>query len=210
VIYNGLNIQDVERKMQTKLPKEDETELQVPTILFLGRLHKLKRIDLIIEALSIIRQRVPGTKLVIAGPDNGELKNLQKQTRELNLEDQVFFLGPVYGRQKWLLYKSADVLAYPSSHEVFGLVPFEALLCGTPVIVTEGTGMGGIIAEIDAGITVPQDDPRAIAEACLWVLNHPIETQQAVSRGLVFINQNLRWESIVQEYEYIYQKKEKK
>jgi glycosyltransferase involved in cell wall biosynthesis len=85
------------------------------------------------------------------------------------------------------------------------LVPFEALLCGTPVIVTENTGMGEIIKKAQAGMTVPQNDPKALADAIAWVLDNPKFAEQQVNKGQQFIRENLNWSKIALDYECLYQ-----
>jgi glycosyltransferase involved in cell wall biosynthesis len=170
LIYNGINVSSFTKTTEEEAENLDETLREGVKIIFLGRIHKLKRIDRLLDAFPEIISHHRDAQLIIAGPDNGEQTNLQNQARKLGLADQVSFPGPIYGEQKIAFLQSADVLAYPSAHEIFGLVPFEALLCGTPVVVTEGTGMGDLINQAGAGKTVPQDDPQAMAEALLWVL----------------------------------------
>lgn len=205
LIYNGLNLNDYDLSNSKNEIQINNELLQLPTILFLGRLHKKKRIDVLINAFKILNSKNPNSRLIIAGPDNGEEANLRQQVKNLGLVDKVDFFGPVYGEKKTAVYRSASMLGYPSSHEVFGLVPFEALLCGTPVIVTENTGMGDIIKEAQAGITVPQDDPKALADAIAWVLDNPELANQQVKKGQQFIRENLDWSKIAVDYERLYQ-----
>lgn len=205
LIYNGLNVALYQQWID-KNPSDSEDRAKIDSsILFLGRLHKLKRVDVLVNAFSILLISYPGLKLVIAGPDGGELQKLNAKTKNLGIENSVIFIGPVYGEEKVRFFQSASVVAYPSSHEVFGLVPFEALLCGTPVIVTENTGMGEIIKKAQAGMTVPQNDPKALADAIAWVLDNPKFAEQQVNKGQQFIRENLNWSKIALDYECLYQ-----
>ncbi len=123
------------------LIKESNPELagDVPVILMLGRLHPGKRADLLLEAAAILCQRGVQFRLVFAGRGEsayeGELRALVSR---YDLADHVRFLGLVVGREKLSLYQRARVFALPTEHENFGLVFFESLLCGTPVLTTRG------------------------------------------------------------------------
>jgi glycosyltransferase involved in cell wall biosynthesis len=75
---------------------------------------------------------------------------------QLGLSDKVRFIG--FMSPLAAAYQDADVLVYPSTYEIFGLVPFEALLCGTPVIVTDDCGCGEIIKEAGCGYLVHYGD----------------------------------------------------
>ncbi len=210
LIFNGLNVDEFVNLQMGKSKNDEKIQNEGKNIVYLGRIHKLKRIDRLVAAFSQITQQYPFAHLIIAGPDNGELANLQTQVHNLGIADRVFFPGPIYGEKKVAFYQCADVLAYPSSHEIFGLVPFEALLCGTPVVVTADTGMGDLIRQAGAGQTIPQDNPHALAEAILWILENPDEAQQQVTRGQMFILENLNWSNIVKQYETLYDQKRQK
>ena len=69
------------------------------------------------------------------------------------------------GRERLDALAAASVLAYPSTDEVFGLVPIEALLAGTPVIVSNDSGAGEIIGRIGGGHIVPSGDVESLAGA---------------------------------------------
>jgi glycosyltransferase involved in cell wall biosynthesis len=206
LILNGLNVDELTKPSKQMPIKTDNDRPELKRIIFLGRLHKKKRIDRLLKAFSVINQHSPNTQVIIAGPDNGEQANLRNLAHKLGVAERVSFPGPVYGKQKVAFLQSADVLAYPSSHEVFGLVPFEALMCGTPVVVTAGTGMGDLIHQADAGQTVPQDDPQALADALLWALANPQAAQVQVRYGQRFIKENLDWPIITGQYEMLYQR----
>jgi glycosyltransferase involved in cell wall biosynthesis len=205
LILNGLNVDELTKPSKQMPIKTDNDRPELKRIIFLGRLHKKKRIDRLLKAFSVINQHSPNTQVIIAGPDNGEQANLRNLAHKLGVAERVSFPGPVYGEQKVAFLQSADVLAYPSSHEVFGLVPFEALMCGTPVVVTAGTGMGDLIHQAGAGQTVPQDDPQALADALLWALANPQAAQVQVRYGQRFIKENLDWPIIAGQYEMLYQ-----
>lgn len=110
------------------------------TILYLSRIHPKKGIPFLIEAVALLKEQMQGYVVRIVGPgDSKYIKDLQGMTRNLGVEDIIHFEPPVFGPQKWELYRSADLFVLPTYSENFGIVVAEALACGTPVITTHGT-----------------------------------------------------------------------
>lgn len=109
------------------------------TILYLSRLHPVKGIERMLEAVAAIRSALVGYRIVIAG--SGEpayVASLQAMTHRLGIAHLVEFKGHVTGAAKWALYRSADFLVLPTNTENFGMVVAESLSVGTPVITTKG------------------------------------------------------------------------
>jgi len=207
LIFNGLDINEflnlpARGSFRRNMVGIDGTSKM---ILFLGRIHKRKGIRYLIEAFSQLRMDRGDAFLVIVGPDDGELANLKVLLDLLNLQEKVLLLGPLYGREKLSAYVDADVLVSPASHEIFGLVPFEALLCGTPVIVGDDCGTGQLFSESKSGYLVKNGDIRQLAKTILYVLNNPEAARQKVIAGQEFINLNMNWNQICSEIEKLYQ-----
>jgi glycosyltransferase involved in cell wall biosynthesis len=207
IIYNGLNLDEF-----SNLPQPGTFRKMIPgkdghsrVILCLGRLHRLKGINFLIKALMQLQTTSERILLAIVGPDDGELRNLQALTKSHNLQDRVWFAGPLYGREKLAAMQDADVLVSPSFYEIFGLVPFEALMCGTPVIVAEDSGMGQLIRDAEAGYLTPYGNAQALAEALQHVFLHPDEAEQKVESGKRFIQEHLSWGENISELETLYQ-----
>ncbi|MGA9347871.1 MAG: glycosyltransferase [Anaerolineae bacterium] len=205
LVPNGLDLDEFSRlpprgTFRRKLGIPDETRV----MLFLGRLHWRKGINYLIEAFARLQTRLSHSLLLVAGPDDGELARLQALTERLRLREQVWFIGPLYGEGKLAAYVDADVLASPAVHEIFGLVPFEALMCGTPVVVTDDCGSGQLIGEAQAGYLVSYGDVEALTAALLWALTNREEAMQMVKAGRTFIQQWLDWNVVVIELERLY------
>lgn len=105
-------------------------------ILYLGRIHKIKGIDLLITAYSGLLQEFPNVLLVVVGPDDNYLSKIENQINNINVSKKPFFTGPLYGQEKLAAYVDADVYVLPSLYEAFPMTLLEAMLCGTPVIIT--------------------------------------------------------------------------
>ena len=151
---------------EVKYPKLDEIFLAVrpnfkgDEILFvgqLGRFHKWKNLELLLKALVLVKNKIPNVKLVIIG--EGDLKeHYVELSKELDLENNVKFLGFVSDEELIKHYKKAKLLVLPSSKsEAFGMVVLEALSLGTPVVVSKmgefprivEDGKGGLLAELN-------------------------------------------------------------
>jgi glycosyltransferase involved in cell wall biosynthesis len=205
VIYNGLDLDEFSHlpprgTFRRKLGIAERAKV----VLFLGRLHKRKGINYLIEAFARLRTEVSNPVLIIAGPDDGELARLQALSGRLRLGERVRFTGPLYGEDKLAAYVDADVLASPAVYEIFGLVPFEALMCGTPVVVTDDCGSGQLIGEAQAGYLVSYGDVEGLAAALLQALSNREEAMRKVKAGQGYIRERLDWDVIVRDLESVY------
>jgi len=171
-------------------------------ILFLGRLHRIKGIDLLVNAFAGIARDFSDARLVIAGPDDGCLPSLKSLVSDSKLEEKVIFTGPVYGEEKLAAYVDADVYALTSSYEVFGISIFEALACGTPVIVTDRCGIADIVKD-KAGLVVPYE-AAAIKDALRQMLGDEQKRQQYGRDGQALVREKYGWESIAEKTEGVY------
>ena len=174
-------------------------------ILYAGRLHKQKGIDILIRAFDSFHQSWTGddVTLAIVGPDNNHQSVLEGLVEQLGLSDKVRFIGFIPSLAS--AYQDADVLVYPSTYEIFGLVPFETLLCGTPVIVTDDCGCGEIIKKAECGYLVRYGDVAGLAEALRFALEHPDVNKRMVEAGRRYIEEHLAWESVVKRVEEVYE-----
>jgi glycosyltransferase involved in cell wall biosynthesis len=174
-----------------------------PKLLFLSRLHEKKGVHVLIEAAALLRKKGRKFKLLLAGTGSAAYEGqLREQTKRLQLEDVVTFLGLVTGMEKISLYQAADVFVLPTQQENFGLVLIEALAAGTPVVTTRGTDIWKDIAA--AGGTISEYTPGAICGA----LDHLLEDRGSLpvqgQRGRDWVMQNLNTEKLAGDYEKLY------
>jgi glycosyltransferase involved in cell wall biosynthesis len=142
-----------------------------PLVVFLGKLTPRKRLDVLVRAFARLRRS--DATLVIAGNDMGGGAAAQSLVRTLGLESRTIFTGLLRGRERLEALADADVVVYPSEHEIFGLVALESLLSGTPVIVADDSGCGEIVRAVGGGEVVPLGDVDALARAIDSVLDDP-------------------------------------
>ncbi len=137
----------------------------VPLLAFLGRIHPVKGLGVLLEAVQRAPASVPQLQVVIAGPDDGGyLLQLQQQARNFGIAQRVHWVGLLGIKEKWALLQDADLFVLVSFSENFGLAAVEAMSVGTPVVVGEGVNIASIIRKHDAGWVVATE-AGAIAEA---------------------------------------------
>lgn len=112
----------------------DSREVATPAILYVGRLVRHKRVDLLIEAFALLASDYPDLKLKIVGP-GAELANLRARAEELGVLQRTEFLGSLVGESLHEQYQRSSVFVLPSELEGFGMVLIEAMAAGIPVVV---------------------------------------------------------------------------
>jgi glycosyltransferase involved in cell wall biosynthesis len=198
IVPNGIDISEYET-----LPERGEFRRKYnigsneKIILYLGRLHKSKNLDYLINSVSSLLNQQKGVRLVIAGPDDGVLDALIKQIKQMRIDNEVLFTGPLYKKEKLKAYVDADVLVYPGVIEIFGLVPFESIMCGTPIIVSDDCGCGEIVAAAQCGYLVQFGNVHALKEQIQHVFNNTEEATALVLKGQDYIKRNLTNNSIL-------------
>jgi glycosyltransferase involved in cell wall biosynthesis len=162
-------------------------------VAFVGRLHRIKRLDLLTRAFLDLRRVHPGAHLVIAGPDeDGLLPEVRRMTA--GHDAFVHAIGPVSDADKWALLRSADVSVQCSDSESFGLAVVEAMAASRPVVVTrtcpwpeiETQGCGFWVEQSVAGIAAGL---RAIAD-------DPARARQMGAAGARFAREHYGWDVI--------------
>jgi glycosyltransferase involved in cell wall biosynthesis len=133
-LIGAFDEEKLNRKSRYDLRKELGIEKNVKIILNVNRLHKIKKIDLLIKAFQKVERVMPNTVLLIVG-DGPERENLIKLSRVLRISEKVLFLGSVDEEKLWDLYTCCDLFVSAASADIL-LTPFEAIACGKPVVCT--------------------------------------------------------------------------
>jgi glycosyltransferase involved in cell wall biosynthesis len=205
IVPNGI---DISQYRDLPLRGQFRSKYQIPEnvriVLFLGRIHKIKGIDLLVTAFSQLCSEMANVKLVIAGPDGGDLAQIQQQIRELHIEDFVLFTGPLYDKDKLEAYIDADVFVLPSRYDSFGNSLIEAWMCALPVIMTKNCCISSFLKNSDAGIVV-DFDPGQIKEKIYDLLDNEEKREKMGMNGKKLVQENFEITRIIQKFEEIYE-----
>lgn len=201
----GLGNEISEIPIGINLREIPDTPSQKPTkrkMLFLGRLHPVKGLVDLVNAMDKIRPEE--WMCVVAGPsEDGFGKKLKKTVAEKNLESWFDFIGPVNAREKWSLFHDADLFVLPSYTENFGVVVLEALSCEVPVLTTNATPWS-ILPEAGCGwsISVGETSLTVALKKCLNIEREELRAMGKKGRRLV--EKRFTWERIAHQMKDLY------
>jgi glycosyltransferase involved in cell wall biosynthesis len=162
VIPNGINIADFD------ISNFSDT-LKHPSILFIGRLVKVKGCEVLIKAIPILKEYYPDIHLYIAG--EGDQKDaLYSVVSELNVMENVTFLGQIVGDEKINTLKSADLCVFPSKYDAFPFSILEAMACGKAVIASNVGGFPYIVVNGENGLLFESTNIEDLAQKVVYLL----------------------------------------
>lgn len=153
-----------------------------PFILYVGRLQGRKNLVNLVKAYESIRRRGAEQQLVLVGNKEWMADDIISKIAELKLENDVVLTGYAPNQDLPWFYNAADVFAYVSFFEGFGLPLIEAMACGTPVITSRGSSLEEVAG--DAAIIVDPHDVLGIARALEDVLSEESLRKALKSRGI--------------------------
>jgi glycosyltransferase involved in cell wall biosynthesis len=149
--------------------KYKPTQQKEEFIFTIGRLTKFKKVNLIIRALALLRQEGTQMRLIVGG-DGEDKPNLMNLARKSALSEQVEFIGRLSDEDVCTYMSRAKFVVFPTTNEPFGLVPLEAMACGTPVIVSDTGGPKETVIDGETGLTFKADNQADLAHKIrfLW------------------------------------------
>ena len=154
-----------------------------PTVLYLGRVKRYKRVDLPVRAVAALRDRgVPG-RLLIAGRGD-HVEELERLAGRLGLgEDRIQFLGFVDDQEKVELFRRSWAHALTSPKEGWGIANLEAAGCGTATVASDSPGLRDSVVDLRTGFLVPHGDVAALADRMEALLTSPELRDEMGSRA---------------------------
>ncbi|RLG11279.1 hypothetical protein DRN73_05760 [Candidatus Pacearchaeota archaeon] len=171
-------------------------------ILYVGRFHKIKNINGIIKAFSILINRYKlDYKLILVGPNNLDLN--QYNFLDKNLKSRISIYININDIKLRELYNTASLFIFPSFYEGFGLPPLEAMACGCPVVVSNTTSLPEVCG--DAAYYVNPYNIENIAEGMYKVLTDFSLRKTLIKKGLERVKQ-FSWEKAIKKFLKIVEK----
>ncbi|HLQ61257.1 MAG TPA: glycosyltransferase [Candidatus Acidoferrales bacterium] len=179
---------------------EARRQLDLPpgrTLLFVGRLERLKGVELALRAFALVVREHPDVRLLVVGEDSHESEESEKArlrgiAAELGILDQVEFRGPIPQERLPAYYSAAEACLMPSYSESFGLVGLEAQACGCPVVASDAAGISSVVRDGLTGFLVGRAEPAEYADRLRRLLDQPAEAIQ-IGRRASLLAQRFSW-----------------
>ncbi len=206
-IPNGIRVElEGEAAAPSSLPpslREGCRDAQSPMIFFIGRLVPEKGVQVLLEAAPAIIGSFPGAHFVIAGsgPFEGYLR---QRVKELGLEGKVAFAGYIDEGTKNELYRAASVAVFPSLYEPFGIVALEAMVMGTPLVVSACGGLDEIVDHEVEGLKIYPGDAASLAGQVCRLLGDEKWAAELAERAYTRALHNFSWEKIAERTSHVY------
>ena len=175
-------------------------------LLFLGRIHRKKGCDLLIDTFVKVAADDPGLDLVMAGPDQQQWQSsLVEIVTRAGLSDRVHWPGMLTGDAKWGAFFASEAFILPSHQENFGMAVAEALACGKPVLLSDKVNIAPDIAQDGAGLMELDTQDGTLRLLQRWIEMPASEREAMGQRALATFEQryNMRTnaKSIVRIFE---------
>ena len=173
-------------------------------LLFLGRIHFKKGLDLLIEAWSHLSKKYPEAHLVLAGPDfEGTRANIEKLILEKGLGTSVLFTGMLRHDLKWSALAAAEAFVLPSYSEGLSVSVLEAMGLGLPVIVTEQCNLPEV-KELEAGWQIQSEVGQLTSAIREFLSNSASANSEIGSRGRNLVLTRYNWSTVSERMAEIY------
>lgn len=172
--------------------------------LYLGTLEPRKNIEGILEAYSMLKERVTGEipKMVIAGGKGWLFDSIFEKVQEMHLDEDVIFTGYVEEQDKVKLLNGAVSFCFPSFYEGFGMPPMEAMACGTAVITSNGNSLREVTGE--AAVHVEPTDYQQLSEAMERVWRDRGYREELQQKGFEQVKK-YSWKNAVDALQIVYE-----
>ena len=163
-------------------------------VLFLGRLHPKKGLDILARSFATITRRYENAMLLVVGPNKyGTRENMESILNSKGLLDKTVFTGLLTGEDKLAALNCADLFVLPSHSEGFANSVLEAMAARIPVVITKGCEFPEV-SEHGAGLVVEADE-APIAEAISMLLSDATLRERMGQQGCKLVTERYTWQT---------------
>ena len=203
VIPNGIDLSELDDLPEMGVfRRQYHIQADQPVILFLGRINKIKGTDMLIEAFESLDN--PKARLIIAGPDDGQLEEVKQLIKKYRLESAVTLTGMLSGQEVKSAFRDSDLFVLPSRADAFPTTIMESCLMDTPMVITDRCGnahlVKGRVAEV-----VPFD-PEAFANAMRLLLTDQERYNRYKSNCKAILEDTFSLQVVVDRLEAVFQR----
>lgn len=154
-------------------------------LLFLGRIHRKKGCDMLIDAFAKVAATDPGLNLVMAGPDQQQWSaELQQTAVRAGIATRIHWPGMVTGDAKWGAFYGAEAFILPSHQENFGIAVAESMACGRPVLLADKVNIAEDIANDGAGFMEADTPEGTLNLLQRWIATSPQDRERMAQQAL--------------------------
>ena len=205
IIPPGVDLELFKPIDQKEAREEINIQNDLKVILFVGRLERLKGLDTLLEALSMIDQEKINL-LVVGGLYNiSEVTRLKKLCNEFNLLEKVHFIGSINRTDLKYYYNSSDICVLPSYYESFGLSALEAAACGVPVVASKKGGLSSIVIDKKTGYLLQWRCPGPFVEK-LEILLQSKDLRKSMGKNARQHAEKLNWDESINSLKHLFNK----
>ena len=197
IVPLGINLEEYEDlpsygRFRSKFNINDDEKL----ILFIGRIHEIKGLDLLIDAYNDLIHNGSNNsiKLAIVGPDDGYLSKLEEKIEDYSLEEDVIITGPLYKEEKQEALVDCDLFVMPSKYESFTTSGLEAMACSKPLVLTKNNHIHDWV-DGNVGMSC-EDNKDSLSEAIEKVLFDENLALTFGKNGKKLIKEKYNWDII--------------
>ena len=206
VVPLGVNLEEFESlpvpgTFRSRYPETREKDL----VLFLGRLHFKKGLDLLLQSFRKVAAQLPNVHLVVAGPDDaGVTPKMKAWLANAGILNRATFTGMLTGTMRLAALKDADVWMLPSYTENFGLAVVEAMACRLPVVITDRVNIWREVDEGQAGMVTPCD-ASALSAAVISLFENPDLRRSLGANAYRLVAEQFTWERSARRMVAVYE-----
>lgn len=159
-------------------------------LLYLGRIHRKKGCDMLLDAFAKVASQDPGLDLVMAGPDQQSwAADLRRTAEQRGIGHRVHWPGMLRDEAKWGAFFAGEAFILPSHQENFGIAVAEALGCGAPVLLADKVNIAEEIAADGAGLVEPDTPAGTLRLLERWLAMSEPDRAQMRHRAIACFHQ---------------------
>lgn len=204
VVPNGIRLEEFENIEKIDLHERYGIPQKNKVIGYIGRIQHIKGIDISLEILAKLKNKILFTYLII-GPNEGEKEVLEKKIEELGLKKNVIFAGILIGKEKLATIKSCDVFLFTSRNEGFPMTILEVAAMGVPQILSKNCNVPEI-KEYGGGFEFDLKNKQEFVEKIKLVLTNLRIASELGRKAHLLVKNNFNLIEIVKKIQKIYKK----
>jgi len=205
IVRNGVNIENIQ---QQKIDFRKKYDIYYPFFLFLGRFHKIKGIDILLEAIDLIKNEsaLSNFKLIIMGADFGFESDMLDMIKQFGIEGKIDIIKNPPREDVISAYRESEFLVLPSRWELSPLTPLEGFVFRKPVISTNVHGIPFTINDNKNAILVDSENPKLLGNAILYLIKNESKRHELGLSGYELVHNECNSKKMVKNTLNIYNK----